>query len=85
VFLINTRRTGIDAATMVIAVSAVARIMILTVATLGFISTGIVKKNKGFHILVSGSLIPDKVAVLAIDVTPALYKSISCLSRQEGI
>jgi hypothetical protein len=33
VFLIKTRRTGIDAATIVIAVSAVARIMRLTVAT----------------------------------------------------
>jgi hypothetical protein len=39
VFLINTRRTGIDAATMVIAVSAVARIMMLTVATGASIST----------------------------------------------
>lgn len=33
VFLMKTRRTGIDAATIVITVSAVARIMRLTVAT----------------------------------------------------
>lgn len=76
---IRVRRTGIDAAIIVIAVSAVANIMRLTVATkVVRLTTRTAKKgSRGGHLLVSGLLIPDKVAVLAIDVNPALEAHVS--------
>lgn len=68
-----------DAAIMVIAVSAVARIIRLTVATRGDkVNTRYNARVNGTgHPLVSGLLMADNVAVLAIDVMPALQDTVS--------